>query len=1238
MPIETTILVVLLLPFLEISSEPCFFNPLCTCTLSQADIMCLGVPFSFLPDIPTDELYQLSIMKSDLLLLTNDSLKESKISSLRIMHNKLSQVLPKAFKGTEHYLTSLDLSFNRLNEIPSLSIRKLYHLQWLSLHNNDIEEVKTREVANFGCKNTLRSLFLGENHLTQIKDGVFSKLSALTSLDLDNNLITEIEGRPFPPSLVTLTLSHNQLTSVPLYALSNLKNLNWFQIGGNLFHEIPQILPIPVKQMEKLDFSNNLITSLPANLFNSSFNIRDFHLEFNFLKTLNNSTFNGLKLERLSLSNNRLSSCSLDSFLGLESTLRTIDLSFNLFSEVPSCLFNLNQLTHLYLRGNFLKKIKQKDFGRFKEVLQVLDLSSNLLKRIPSEALNSSMNLLRLSLQDNLIYQIDKDDFIWAESLTKLSLASNKIMDLSEDVFSHLKKLRELRLSYNMLTFVDPHFLLPISETIEMLDFSYAFTEHVTLPRIRFEELRRLKWLQLDHNTLSNLTVSPLISLPTLFHFDLEGNRLKTVDGLFPESTHKHVNSLLLSNNDIDVINSGTFTKFPSVTSIILYNNKIKAIREDGFRDMKLLHTIVLAHNQLVYVEDGSFRNLNHLTNVFLQDNFLTVFSLNIFNGSGDSSNPMYLNLSNNDIRELVVSPEYELEDDNLEVRTLDLSHNSISIIPEGFLSPMGESLFNLFLSHNSLSNITYEALADTPLLQVLRLDHNYFTSLFSHVFYGCPSLQIISLSDNYLTEISAQLFSTLQKLRIVDLSGNNLTTLPDDCFTGTKLQQINLSRNSINNFPTNSFRGVKHSLSLVDLSYNLVQSVKGLSQLRALQSLNLSSNAINHLIDGSFFGLDNLLELDLSNNLIGELDPEVFMPLEMLKYLNLKNTNLTHLPILPLKSLRNLKISRNYLYNLSDQSFIHLANLRHLDLSRNYLRDVPRHIWVRIPDLSFLDISHNPVEILTTASFVGLRRLIYLDIRGLHLKFLDSGTLYGLRYLKTLKTGTYASVRTFRLHDLLAKCSSLRRFWIEVEEPMLNHQLQWTFGIKLRELTVTGEKLTKIFPDAFLGLQTHELILRITNTSINTLPDGLLKYLADVRYLTLDIRGNQLSSMKPEVLALSRESCTTFSSTKHIIGGIMLEDNPWICSCEILWLGHWLRRWMRETFRAHILPFDAALHVQSLARKSMCTMPDGKMKIPLIDLRREHLDCQNTTDHPHLSSISFIISILTAWKIFMGR
>ena len=49
-----------------------------------------------------------------------------------------------------------------------------------------------------------------------------------------------------------------------------------------------------------------------------------------------------------------------------------------------------------------------------------------------------------------------------------------------------------------------------------------------------------------------------------------------------------------------------------------------------------------------------------------------------------------------------------------------------------------------------------------------------------------------------------------------------------------------------------------------------------------------------------------------------------------------------------------------------------------------------------------------------------------------------------------------------------------------------------------------------------FLGLhQTHELILRITKTN------GMLRYLSGIRYMTVDLRNNKLTSLKPEVFML---------------------------------------------------------------------------------------------------------------------
>ena len=73
-------------------------------------------------------------------------------------------------------------------------------------------------------------------------------------------------------------------------------------------------------------------------------------------------------------------------------------------------------------------------------------------------------------------------------------------------------------------------------------------------------------------------------------------------------------------------------------------------------------------------------------------------------------------------------------------------------------------------------------------------------------------------------------------------------------------------------------------------------------------------------------------------------------------------------------------------------------------------------------------------------------------------------------RHLTYIKTSTYPSVRSFRLYDLLARMYSLRKALIHVEEPVLSHQLQYAFGSKIKELTVSGQNLVRILPDAFLG------------------------------------------------------------------------------------------------------------------------------------------------------------------------
>lgn len=1222
---------VIIIPVMSAAySTPCLFNPLCSCSNSQRDVSCIGVPFAEVPSLSVDDIFQMTMLKSGVEVLYNHSFQGTRISSLRLMQNELSIIQHQAFQDSGSTLTTLDLSFNKLQKFPQEAIQPLRHLQWLSLHSNEIEDW-----TGFKAKLNLRHVFLGDNGLTTLSEGAFTNLLNLTSLDLDQNLVTDIDAHVFPASLQTLSLSNNLLTEIPVAALYDLQNLTWIQLSGNLFARLPKPISLPVKHLHKLDLSHNLLTIIPPHFINSTgLSITNLHLEFNYIRTVSQAAFRGLVLERLSLSNNRLSTIPDGAFEGVQETLKALDLSYNLLEIFPKALKDLTVLSHLYLRGNSLKNLDQYDLYGCRYDLEVLDLSSNQLTVIPKESLHFTQRVSRISLQDNFIKRINSDDFaVWGQTLTALNIANNILSHISPDAFLGTTKLRELKLSYNKLLTLDPGTLKPIRSSLEILEIGNSNSVDLKL----LQGMEKVKWLQMDHNSLVEIQSDSLGGMPWIIHCDFDGNKLENIPkGLFQSDVHTRLNSIMISNNNLEVIESKTFFQLPLITNIVLYGNKLKALQNSSFKDMPILNAVILARNNIEVIEKGAFSNLRGLSNVFLQHNNLTEFCFDGFSNVGHSKNPVVLNLSSNRIKHLKTATPVSDDEVFIKVRILDLSINSISHIEPNFLQPAGSSLHYLYLSSNKISSLNSNTFSKVPQLQVLHLDHNEISDLPPGTFEYTPMLQMIDLNHNRISVIASGTFRNLTVLRILDLSYNTLKSLPEDAFLGCKLERLNLSNNNIFHAPLRSLEHVHPTLRYLDLSNNRITSIptSGLNGLPGLLSLNLSANKLTILNENSFKKLQNLFHLDLSQNSLYRVDDAPFRPLLSLQSLVLKDVSLQYVPTLFLPSLRFLDLSSNLLTNISDQSFVQVKDLRRLDLSHNYLQEVPQHVWHSVKKIRYLDISYNPIQVLSMSSFEKLSKLKELDMRGLDLKHLDSRILNNLKFLTSFKTSTYLGLRSFRLHNLLSKCHSLRRVLVEVEEPTLSHQLQWTFGAKLRELTITGRNLQYVLPDAFVGLQTHELILRITGTSINHLPKELLKYLADIRYLTLDLRGNLLTTMDEEVLSPANKLRSDELITQHISGGVLLENNPWVCSCGLVWLGHWIRRWMRETLRVQMLHFDGFLYTQNLARRTVCSVPGTNKTIPLVDLElatfgcNSNKSCRSATSKSPVEIVTFVLVV----------
>ncbi|CAH2272646.1 platelet glyco Ib alpha chain [Pelobates cultripes] len=169
-------------------------------------------------------------------------------------------------------------------------------------------------------------LILSYNSIKSLSTSVFKKLPQLVALDVSNNGMSTIQI-DYPMSLKDLNLANNSFDQLP--KLSQLKNLI------------------------KLDLSNNHIAAIPDTAFHGLHGLKELHLSGNGIKQLSEKVFKGLD------------------------QLDTLDLSFNQLTSVPPLLISDSvNLARIYLRGNSLTLIPDNFFDGLYDLAYVyLDLN-----------------------------------------------------------------------------------------------------------------------------------------------------------------------------------------------------------------------------------------------------------------------------------------------------------------------------------------------------------------------------------------------------------------------------------------------------------------------------------------------------------------------------------------------------------------------------------------------------------------------------------------------------------------------------------------------------------------------------------------------------------------------------------------------------------------------------------------------------------------------------------------------
>ncbi|XP_038167408.1 leucine-rich repeats and immunoglobulin-like domains protein 2 isoform X3 [Arvicola amphibius] len=361
-------------------------------------------------------------------------------SSLDLSHNRLSNWNISLESQT---LQEVKMNYNELTEIPYFG-EPTPNITLLSLVHNLIPEINAEALQLYSA---LESLDLSSNIITEIKTSSFPQMS-LKYLNLSNNRITTLEAGCFDNlsgSLLVVKLNRNRISMIPPKVFK-LPHLQFLELKRNRIKTVEGLTFQGLDSLRSLKMQRNGISILKDGAFFGLNNMEELELEHNNLTGVSKGWLYGLRmLQQLYMSQNAIERISPDAWEFCQ-RLSELDLSNNQLARLDESAFvGLSLLERLNLGDNRVTHIADGVF-RFLSNLQTLDLRNNEISwaiEDASEAFAGLKSLTKLILQGNQIKSITQKAFIGLESLEYLDLNNNAIMSIQENAFSqtHLKEL-----------------------------------------------------------------------------------------------------------------------------------------------------------------------------------------------------------------------------------------------------------------------------------------------------------------------------------------------------------------------------------------------------------------------------------------------------------------------------------------------------------------------------------------------------------------------------------------------------------------------------------------------------------------------------------------------------------------------------------------------------------------------------------------------------------------------------
>lgn len=553
------------------------------------------------------DLYSLQILRLEDNLI--ETIPENTFSSLYNLHtlilsnNKLAIIDSYTFNGL-YVLSLLSVDNNLIQSIHPEALKNSSSLQDFHLNGNKLFEVP----AVLNDVPLLKTLDLGENHISNIANSSFGSMQHLYGLRLTENNIGNISKGTFEKmsALKILNLSRNKIQKVEPGALDANVNLQAIRLDGNQLTDIA-----------------SLFTKLPSLIW---LNISDNQLEWFDYALIPTG------LQWLDIHANRIA--ELGNYFEIESQLHlsTFDASSNKLTEITGSAIP-DSVEMLFLNDNLISKVQSYTFFK-KPNLTRVDLFGNKITSLNPNSLRiSAVSPLR-SLPEFYIggnpYQCDCT-MDWLQRINKDNRARNqpRLMDL-ESIYCKLLYNRGRR--FIPLVEAAPNQFLCRYEfhcfaLCHCCDFDACDCE-MTCPT-NCTCYHDQSW---SANVVDCAGAGYVDRLPDQIPMDatqlyLDGNDIRTI-GSHAFIGRRRLKVLFMNASNIEIIHNRTFNGLKELELLHVEDNRIRELKGYEFEGLESLRELYLQQNKITSIHNATFMPMRALRVLRLDHNRITHFSV----------------------------------------------------------------------------------------------------------------------------------------------------------------------------------------------------------------------------------------------------------------------------------------------------------------------------------------------------------------------------------------------------------------------------------------------------------------------------------------------------------------------------------------------------------------------------------------------------------------------------------